>query len=353
MVNKNADSKKTEHNFNVISCDELLDSTLVQSGVIVEGLLKNGVYLLAGAPKVGKSFFSMQLAYSIASGKPFLTYDVHGGTVLYLALEDDYSRLQQRVANMFGVEFGYQGNLFFATDAGTIGGSFLAQMEDFIKSHPGTKLIIIDTLQRIKDIQGASYSYSRDYEFMADLKAISDRHHVCMLVVHHTRKQEARDIFNMISGTNGLLGAADGALVISKEKRTANVAFVDIVGRDQPDQKLTIEFDRANLTWSLRKSELELWKSEPDPLLDAIAAMLTDDRREWRGTATELLELLPKDFSIQPNVLTRRLNVKARQLYDDYGIQYQTKRGHEREVSLKRIAPDTPDCVDCDGRDDT
>ncbi|MCD7865133.1 MAG: helicase RepA family protein, partial [Clostridiales bacterium] len=328
-------------------------SAFVQSGTVVDGLLRSGVYIFAGAPKVGKSFLSLQLAVSIASERPFLTYGVRGGTVLYLALEDDYSRLQQRVARMFGEDYCCQEKLFFATDAETIGGNFTTQLEDFIKSHPGTKLIIIDTLQRIKDMQGASYSYSRDYEFMADLKTISDRHHVCMLIVHHTRKREARDIFNMISGTNGLLGAADGALVISKEKRTANVAFVDIVGRDQPDQKLTIEFDRSKLIWSLRKSETELWKEEADPLLDAVAAILLGDRREWRGTATELLELLPENFSIQPNVLTRHLNVKARQLYEDYGIQYHTKRGHEREVFLKFIAPYIPDRVDCDGRDDT
>ena len=119
-------------------------------------------------------------------------------------------------------------------------------MEGFIREHPDVRLIIIDTLQKVREIGGDRYSYASDYEIVTKLKTFSDRYGICLLVVHHTRKMEAEDSFDMISGTNGLLGAADGAFIMQKKRRTDNTALLDIVGRDQPDQELTLEFDRES-----------------------------------------------------------------------------------------------------------
>ncbi len=132
----------------------------------------------------------------------------------------------------------------------------------------------------------------------------------------------------MISGTNGLLGAADGAFIMQKKRRTDNTALLDIVGRDQPDQELTLEFNRERCVWEFQGAETELWKLPPDPLLEAVAKMLTPEQPEWSGTPTELLERLP-GVSIQANILTRKLNVSADRLYNDYGIRYESKRTHE------------------------
>ncbi len=140
----------------------------------------------------------------------------------------------------------------------------------------------------------------------------------------------------MISGTNGLLGAADGAFIMHKKKRTDNTAVMDIVGRDQPDQELTIEFDREQCIWKFQKAETELWKQPPNPLLEAINEFLTEEMQEWEGTATELLKQLP-DMQLSANVLSRRLSVVNSQLLNDYGIFYDNKRGHERKIILKRL----------------
>lgn len=147
---------------------------------------------------------------------------------------------------------------------------------------------------------------------------------------------ESGDSFDMISGTNGLLGAADGAFIMQKKKRTDNTAVLDIVGRDQPDQELTIEFDRERCIWKFKKAETELWKQPPNPLLEAINGLLTEDKPEWEGTATELLKQLP-DMQLSANVLSRKLNVVNSQLLNDYGIFYDNKRGHERRIILKRL----------------
>lgn len=317
-----------------ISMTELYDTVYPPRTPIVDGFLYSGTYLFVGAPKVGKSFFMGQLAYHVAMGLPLWNYPVRKGTVLYLALEDDYARLQRRLSVMFGVECA--DNLFFATQAKTLNEGLDGELEGFLKEHKDARLIIIDTLQKVREVGGDRYSYSSDYEIVTRLKSFSDNYGVCLLVVHHTRKLESEDSFDMISGTNGLLGAADGAFIMHKKKRTDNTAVMDIVGRDQPDQELTIEFDREQCIWNFQKAEMELWKQPPNPLLEAINELLAEDRQEWEGTATELLKQLP-DMQLSANVLSRRLNVVNSQLLNDYGIFYDNKRGHERKIILKRL----------------
>ena len=307
----------------------LMDRPLEPPNFVVDTLISQGLHILAGSPKVGKSFFMGQLAYHVAMGLPLWEYEVHQGTVLYLALEDDYARLQRRLSRMFGVE--ETSNLYFATQAKSMSEGLDQQLEGFIREHPDVRLIIIDTLQKVREIGGDRYSYASDYEIVTKLKSFSDRYGICLLVVHHTRKMEAEDSFDMISGTNGLLGAADGAFIMQKKRRTDNTALLDIVGRDQPDQELTLGFDRKRCVWEFQGAETELWKLPPDPLLEAVAKMLTPEQPEWSGAPTELLERLP-GVSIQANILTRKLNVSADRLYNDYGIRYESRRTHEGRV---------------------
>ena len=316
-----------------MSMPELYDTVFVPRVPIVDGFLYGGTYLFVGAPKVGKSFFMAQLAYHVAMGIPLWDYPVRKGTVLYLALEDNYARLQRRLSGMFGIECA--DNLYFATQAKTLNEGLDRQLEGFLKERKDARLIIIDTLQKVREVGGDRYSYSSDYEIVTKLKSFSDKYGICLLVVHHTRKLESEDSFDMISGTNGLLGAADGAFIMHKKKRTDNEAVMDIVGRDQPDQELTIEFDRERCVWKFKKAETELWKQPPNPLLEAINVFLTD-RQAWEGTATELVNQLP-DMQLQANVLSRRLNTVNSQLLNDYGIFYDNKRGHERKIILKRL----------------
>lgn len=149
------------------------------------------------------------------------------------------------------------------------------------------------------------------------------------MVVHHTRKTPAGDKFEMISGTTGQLGCADGAFVLQKEKRTDNTAVLDVVGRDQPDQKIYLVRDEERLIWCFDHADRDLWKEPPDPLLEEIAKMLTAENPMWQGSATELITLLGVD--VQPNALTKKLNVKLGKLWNDFNIEY--KNEHTRSGS--------------------
>lgn len=318
------------------SLSSLYDEVYRAKTPVIENLLYNGTYLFVGAPKVGKSFFMAQLAYHISTGTDLWNYKVNQGTVLYLALEDDYARLQRRLYSMFGANG--NDNLYLATHAQQLGEGLDKQLEFFISQHKDTKLIIIDTLQKIREVGGDKFSYASDYDVVTRLKKFSDNNNICILLVHHTRKQQADDSFETISGTNGLLGAADGAFILHKEKRTNTKAFLDIVGRDQQDQRLHLEFNKNHLIWEFIKSETELWSLPDDPLLDKVSQIVNAEHAEWVGTATELIKQL--DLDIQPNSLTRHLNVNADRLWSEYNISYECKRNRDcRQIIFNYSQP--------------
>ena len=319
-----------------VSMNELYQNVYQSRPPIIDGLLYPGTYLFAGAPKVGKSFLMAQLAYHVSTGLPLWDYPVHKGTVLYLALEDDHRRLQERLYRMFGMEA--TTDLLFAIHAKQVGVGLEEQLKRFVQEHPDTKLIIIDTLQKIREAGGDKYSYANDYEVVGKLKRFADDCGVCLLLVHHTRKQQADDKFDMISGTNGLAGAADGAFLLQKEKRTDGTATLDVVGRDQQDQRFYLTKDKERLTWTLERMEAEQWIEPPDPVLEAIVTLVTAERPTWGGTATELAAALQTDM--KPNALAMRLNVRAGKLLTDYHIRYENSRSHAgRSISLTLEPP--------------
>ena len=145
-----------------VSMNDLYEQVYPGRPPVVDGLLYAGTYLFVGAPKVGKSFLMAQLAYHVSMGLSLWGYEVRQGTVLYLALEDNHRRLQERLYRMFGVES--TGNLFFAIGAKQLGGGLEEQLKGFVREHTDTRLIIIDTLQKIREAGAEKYSYANDYE---------------------------------------------------------------------------------------------------------------------------------------------------------------------------------------------
>ena len=317
--------KKTDPSYmKTVTMQELYQDIYSKKPPVIEGLLYQGTYLFVGSPKIGKSFFMAQLAYHVSTGTPLWDYPVKKGTVLYLALEDDYRRLQERMYRMFGTDS--TENLYFSVSSKPLGNGLTDQLSGFIREHPDTTLVIIDTLQKIREVDSDSYSYAKDYEIINQLKQFSDSWGICLLLVHHTRKQKSSDNFDMISGTNGLLGCADGAFMLYKENRTSNKATLEISGRDQQDQKIHLIRDEEKLCWNFEKAETGLWKEPPEPLLECIANLVTEENPTWQGTATELIEKLGLDM--KPNVISLKLNVNAGRLMNDYSIRYTNKRNH-------------------------
>ena len=125
------------------------------------------------------------------------------------------------------------------------------QIEQFLAEHPTTKLVVIDTLQRVRGTGSDSNLYANDYQDIGILKQLADKRHIAILLIHHLRKLHDDDPMNMISGSTGLSGAADSAFVLQKNARSANAASLHCTGRDIPDRTLKLELDEDDHVWKL------------------------------------------------------------------------------------------------------
>ena len=323
------------HFLPAISMGTLFETAYQGKPPVIDGILYPGTYLFAGAPKLGKSFLMLQLGYHVSTGQPLWGYSVRQGAVLYLALEDDFPRLQSRLYRMFDAEVAK--NFYLSTWAKQTGSGLEEQVEGFVIHHPDTRLVIIDTLQRVRPADGNRYSYASDYEIITSLSTLASKLGICLLIVHHTRKQQDEDKFNMISGTNGLLGAADGAFLLEKDKRTDRHAVLEITGRDQQEQRLHLEHDPETLLWKLDHAETQLWVEPPEPILQMVAEFITLENPSWCGSPTDLALALGIDM--KPNQLSTKLNVNAQRLLNDYNIRYTNSRSHAgRRISLLLIS---------------
>ena len=243
-------NKKNPDDLETVSMMELYDTAYPPKLPIVDGLLYNGTYLFVGSPKIGKSFFMAQIGYHISKGLPLWGFSVRQGTVLYLALEDGYARLQKRLSQMFGME-GSE-NFYFATKSKSLNDGLERQLVTFVTEHKDARLIIIDTLQKVREVGGDKFSYASDYEIVTKLKAFSDKYGICFLVVHHTRKMESSDSFDMISGTNDLQSRRYvDALIQEPYEENESSAMIEMIKKLTANQKTIIMADRGYETYNI------------------------------------------------------------------------------------------------------
>ena len=327
-----------------VNANDLMDTEFPPTDFLIEKLLGKGVYILAGASKIGKSWLVLWLADRVSKGEKVWDFKTAPCEVLYVSLEDTAQRIQQRLSEVTG---GEADRVWIATEAELLGNGFEQQLGNFLAAHSGVGFVIIDTLQRIRQMKSEKYSYSGDYVVMTALKAIADRFNITILVVHHTRKEESEDAFNMISGTNGLMGCADGAMVLQKPSRIGKSATLDVTGRELADLQLRLEFDK-NKHWQFIDYGREEPEERPSKFLLAVQKLVSDCH-EWQGTATQLLDCLKDslDGQTKPNVLSRQLKASASRLYQDYGVRYRSERSPDaRIIYLSQTRHDDDDAND-------
>jgi hypothetical protein len=201
------------------------------------------------------------MCLKVASGRRFLDRETAKSGCLYLALEDSYNRLQSRMKTLLKglpAPSGFD----FAITAGNINNGIIQQLTDYVTAKPETKLIVIDTLQKVRT--NTRTEYSGDYADIGALKSFADAYGICVLLVHHTRKaKDDDDIFNTVSGTTGIIGSADTIIVLSKDKRKGKQVLMSITGRDVEQDELMIELDE-NFQWQVTGSgeDYEALKNE-------------------------------------------------------------------------------------------
>jgi hypothetical protein len=258
----------------IITAAELMRREYPQQKWVVPGLLVEGLSLLAGKPKFGKSWLTLSLAIAVATGgKALGKIDVTAGDVLYLALEDDDRRLQKRLGVLLGGETAPE-RLYRAMRWKRSNEGGLDDLRVWLAGHLEARLVIIDTLRRFKPRGSAkANAYESDYEAMMPLQSLAAEFGVCILMVHHTNRGKKNDILDSVNGSNGLASGADSILVVQKERgRSDGLLF--LTGRDVEEKTLALTFDAPTCTWLLG-GEVDEARAAMRPERRAIIDVLT------------------------------------------------------------------------------
>ena len=234
---------------------ELAAATFPEPRWAVPGIVAEGLTLLAGAPKSGKSWLLLGLGWSVACGGLALgRLRVEPGDVLYCALEDTPRRLQDRLDKVLGPEAA-PGGLHIVTMLPQMPQA-IELLDEWLTEHPAARLLIVDVLGKVRPPAGPQVDrYELDYKVIGALKALADRHAVAVLVSTHTRKMGADDVFDTVSGSVGLTGAADTTLVL-RRARGDTEGTLNVTGRDVPECEYALSFDALTGWWSLLGSGL-------------------------------------------------------------------------------------------------
>lgn len=269
-------------------------------------------------------------------GQPLWNFAVTQGEVLYLSLEDSYRRIQSRLLDLTEDA---PPTLHFAIMADTLKHGLEQQIEQFLTEYPATKLVVIDTLQRVRSIGNDSNLYANDYQDVGLLKQLADRHHIVILLIHHLRKLHDDDPMNMISGSTGLSGAADSAFVLQKNARCANAATLHCTGRDIADRTLKLELGEEDHIWKLlsdSKTCSGASKISALQLVHCFSALLSADS-EYTGTPSALSAKIDSGGSlgITPKKVTR-LMLESVAALGENGILVKPYRSNgKRLISLR------------------
>lgn len=295
-------SDMQERKLNTMNAAELFSTDVKPTEFIINDLIPVGLSLVASPPKYGKSWMMLDMSISVAEGKPFLGFTTNKCNVLYLALEDRYDRLKDRMLKITGGKV-FPAGLEIAIDAPALGDGFIEHLEDFLNNHPENKLIIIDTFVKIRGIpNGKEAAYALDSREAGILKKFADQHGVAIVLVTHTRKSiDASDPVSNITGTFGVAGAADDMIILTKEKRSDALTKMSVTGRDVAYEEYPIVFDQNSYKWIRQGESYELAAAQQEHELQfaeyltgnirkTLLKLLEENNGIWQGRCNEILD---------------------------------------------------------------
>ena len=321
-----------------INAKELLSFPLPPIRFIIDGLLPQGLHILAGAPKIGKSWLALTLCLCVAKGEPLWSFAAQQCSVLYLCLEDSYQRIRCRLLDLTEDA---PDTLHFSIIAEQLHGGLEQQIERFLLEHPDTGLVVIDTLQRVRGSGDSGNPYANDYRDIGVLKALADKHRIAILLVHHIRKLKSDDPMDMISGTNGISGATDTNFVLMKTSRSKSTATLYCTGRDIEYRELNLEFDSETHFWNLL-SDNSPSVEQPDGQMLSLLSALLRQQSQISATAATLLKIIDPTNAegLTPNLLSRQIRKNVDTLGKN-GIMVSFRKSNgERLICLKRADRD-------------
>lgn len=329
-------TKRYERNLNMttktkltgIDGETLMDMKLPPTKFCVETLLPQGICMLGGAPKIGKSWLVLDLCIRIAKGEPIWSLSTKKGTTLYLCLEDPLRRVQERL-NMLTDDV--PPNAYFAIAAGTLADGLCEQIRKFVSEHPDTVLVAIDTFQIVRT-GCIDTSYANDYGEVRQMKQLADELNISILLVHHLRKQGDSDPLNKLSGTTGISGAVDAVFVLDKSKRNAQGATLICTGRDIEYREMELKLSKETCAWEMVSDSIE----NPQLILPEEMISLINFMKQivsYSGSNTEFAERFNSftGKSVTSKGLKQMMN-RWRYALEDHGVRFENHRSNGQRL---------------------
>lgn len=325
----------------VIDSETLLDTRLAPTKFCVDTLLPEGLCILGGAPKIGKSWMVLDLCVRVAKGEDIWNLHTRKGTVLYLCLEDSHQRIKNRL-NIITDEGSC--DLYFATESKTMSDGLCDQIRDFYREHPDTVLVAIDTFQLIRDCM-ADASYAGDYQDMQVLKRLAEELHITILLVHHLRKLGDSDPLNKNSGTTGLVGAVDATWV----KRASGNATLFCTGRDIENREMEFSFERDTCTWKIERDSLTIPEMLLPPEMEALVSFARSIG-SFHGGNTEFTDAFNAyaGLSLSVKGLKQMMNTYQFAL-EENGVFFESRRSNGKRYLSLSADPQKVDGAVSDG----
>ena len=318
-------TEKMINNTNLKSAEELYYNPLVRSDteMIVDSLIPSGLTVIAGAAKSCKSWLMLDLAMSVSLGTPFLGHDVRQCHVAYFALEDTDVRIKHRLLDLGTAP---ASDFYYATSLKAPGNDFIKDLEACLDADPEIRLVIVDTLQKIRrsDPVSNANQYGTEYEELTKIKDIADKRGAAIVLVHHTRKKHDKtDGNNDVLGSSAVTGAADMILILRKN-RGGSAGTLRVSGRDAPELELVMQWQHPEWQVIEEKSEEDIAKENvPEVVYKAVDFLLAEGG--FKGTMSELLAEIGLSH-VKPHALSRALSKFHNEVLLPLGITYSSRR---------------------------
>jgi hypothetical protein len=313
---------------------------------IVEDLIPEGTMILAGKPKMGKSWLALGLCISVASGSAALgKFEAVRGDALYLALEDNKRRLQDRGAKVLGNQEQPTHNLHLAIEAQRLDKGLVETLENWLQHHPKARLIVIDTVARVRAKSSRERSlYEQDYEVGADLTSLAGKYSVAIILIHHLKKGDADDPMDLVSGSTGLTAGVDGVMVLNRTRSAADAVLKAIHRELKDDPELALGWNPEAGRWTfLGSAEEYRMGKERREIFDVMAredkAMKPFEVAEQLGKPTDNVRMLMGKM-LDEGLLDRPAE------YGKYVISKNAERPSPLSVPLVSHAPHSTDSGD-------
>lgn len=225
---------------------ELLAYSFPEPNWSIPGILPEGLSLLAGRPKLGKSWLAMQMAGAVGTGGKFFDRDVKRGKVLYLALEDSPRRIQERMKAQY---WPAEASVDFETEWPDLLDGGLIELQARLAAEPHA-LVVIDTLSRA--VRFAQKEVEDSTTALDPLQHLALDHGLTILPIDHHRKSASTvdDVIDEVLGSTAKAAVADTILGLFRDRGKVG-ATLKITGRDVEDLELVVQWDRETCSWQL------------------------------------------------------------------------------------------------------